>query len=520
MVNRVAQTIPYFLALVVILWSLGGVSPGRFDYPIDAPRHALNGAFVYDLIRTGNLIHPFKYGTQYYRSYPALSIPYHPPLFPAIESLFYAAFGVNRLAAALAVALAAGVCVLLFYQLVYHSHGLPWLAAAAALTFITLPISHSLATDVMLEFPALAFALGALYCLRDFDKGFPPSRAYPFALLAGAAVWTKQHAAFLGLVPFLLILFSRNWSRLRQATLWASSLLFGLIVLALMSLSVPVKQVALTNPFVPVHDVGTTTISNLAYYGGMFRLHLGPIVPGWLLISLGAFLAIPQLRRRPESRLYLAWFLALVPLLVWTGKRDIRYLFLGLPALFVLGYDGLRLAAMRVMPDRVAAILIGLLAVCLILFQGSGSINRRAADPAQTHVAQTLRDRKARRVIYCGPAIARLVLAMRFLESDARAIMIRGDKLDPAVFKREEFERFARRYGVDTVVVQPTTHDQPWDQLVTSPAPSMECIGVVPTSRDNSDRILIFDFHNPSSHPESSLEVPISYTKGALKLEL
>jgi len=105
--------------------------------------------------------------------------------------------------------------------------------------------------------------------------------------------------------------------------------------------------------------------------------------------------------------------------------------------------------------------------------------------------------------------------------------VIRGDKLDPATFTPEEFERFAWRFGVDTVVIEPAQfleraipRDRPWNRLVECPSPSMVRVGDVPTKTNNGSNVVIFDFQNPSSHPESSLDVPISYTNGSLQLEL
>ena len=206
--KKVIECLPYILALVVILWSMRDVKSIHFKH-VDSTHHALNGAFVYDLVRTGNLAHPVAFGKQFYSRFPGITIPYHPPLFPFVEALFYSVFGVTFFAARLSVATAAGVVAFLMFRLVKSTHQSDSLAFAATISFMAPPISQYSAADVMLEFPALAFTLGALYCLRDLDKGYPWSRAYPFALLTAAAVWTKQHAVFLGLVPFIIILLQR-----------------------------------------------------------------------------------------------------------------------------------------------------------------------------------------------------------------------------------------------------------------------------------------------------------------------
>ena len=338
-------------------------------------------------------------------------------------------------------------------------------------------------------------------------------------------MWTKQHAVFLGLVPFLLILLNGNWRLLRGLTLWASSLLFGLMVLALMILSVPVKHAGVANQFAPAQHFWPTMIANLTYYVWILWINLGLVVTGWLLLTPVVFLAIPHLRRRAESRLYLAWFLALFPLLIPAGNHDFRYLVFGMPAVIVLGYDGLRLALTRMLSDRFVPAVTGLLAVCLILSQ----VRREpgGADTAHGDLARLLKDRASRRVIYCGPTVAKLAMAMRFLDPDSRTIVIRGDKLDPAVFTPEAFDPFARRYGVDTVVVEPASvlflgrpQDRPWNPLAACPSASMVRLRVLPNKVKNGNDIVIFEFQNPSSQPESNLEVPISFTSGSLDIDL
>src|SRR5262249_44256405 len=85
--SRTAVWVPYVLALFFAAWSLRDVGKtGVAD--TDAARHAMNGAFFYDMVRTGHLAHPFQYAKDYYGRLPATSMPYHPPFFPAIEAVF------------------------------------------------------------------------------------------------------------------------------------------------------------------------------------------------------------------------------------------------------------------------------------------------------------------------------------------------------------------------------------------------------------------------------------------------
>src|SRR3712207_7763856 len=53
------------------------------------------------------------------------------------------------------------------HRLVVTTHNSPLLAFCAVLTFFSLQYPQLLSRDVMLEFPALAFTLGAIYCLRS-----------------------------------------------------------------------------------------------------------------------------------------------------------------------------------------------------------------------------------------------------------------------------------------------------------------------------------------------------------------
>jgi 4-amino-4-deoxy-L-arabinose transferase-like glycosyltransferase len=204
--ERLLTLAPLLLATFFGLWSLRGVSGSNIaDY--DSPTHALNGAFVFDMFRHWKIPHPVEYGYWYYSRLPALSLPYHPPLFPVLEALIFSIFGVSPFSSRLAVAIATSVAVLLMIRLVRKSHGSRLLALMVTASFFALPTVQRLSNTVMLEIPALVFVLAAFLFLVPDEEILQTRRSLWFAIFAAAAVWTKQ-TVFLFLLPFLYVLVS------------------------------------------------------------------------------------------------------------------------------------------------------------------------------------------------------------------------------------------------------------------------------------------------------------------------
>jgi hypothetical protein len=216
----------------------------------DAARHAMNGVFIRDLVASGNALNVVDYGKRYYGRLPGLSMPYHPPFFPALEAIFFAIFGVGLFPARLAVAVAVAVSALLLYRLIMRTVGSHWTAAAATITFLFWRNSQAVAGDVMLEFPCLVFLLAALQCLVPLDPGNDGrawlKRGLGFALFGAAALWSKQHALFLGMVPFALVALRRQWRSLVSLRLWVPPIIFGLSAIGLTLLTLPFKATGVT----------------------------------------------------------------------------------------------------------------------------------------------------------------------------------------------------------------------------------------------------------------------------------
>src|SRR5579871_4730124 len=138
--------LPYALALLFASIALFGYNTTDL-VDADASRHAMNGALIYDMIRTGHIFHPVQYAIYYYGHFPAITLPYHPPLFPAIEAVFYAIFGVSVFTGRLAVAVAVGMCCILLYRLVCKTHNNTVLAGCVVVSMMMCSNSRRVASD-------------------------------------------------------------------------------------------------------------------------------------------------------------------------------------------------------------------------------------------------------------------------------------------------------------------------------------------------------------------------------------
>jgi hypothetical protein len=470
----------------------------------DAARHAMNGAFLHDLLSEGKLTGAVAYARAYYTRYPALSIPYHPPLFPAFESLFFFIFGVNLFAARLAIAVATVLAIVLLYRLVMATHRSPALAAVACLLFFGLPSVVFVSREVMLEMPTLVFTLAALWFVRDLDRGYPLGRGLAFALFAGAAFWTKQNALFLGLVPFLMMGIERRWRLLFGKTIWISSAIFGAAVLAFLALTRLARSTGGTGDNPVWLEGGPLDIvaRNVPFYAHAMRDELS--LAGALFVT-AAFVWLLA-RRREGNSLYLAWALA-VFLEVWSLRPfDQRYLLFAYPALAAIAAVALFRLSGLLLPRRSWVIPAALAAWWAI-----GGLSQRVGylrGPAEA--AATIAAERAERVVYCGRANGQFIFRLRSLDPAARTIVLRGDKLPPSIFTPAEFEKFAHAYGISHVVIERRAREIAWNELYDSPSPSMELLREFPIESSEwrfRGYLRVFRFKNPSAHPESTLKL-------------
>jgi 4-amino-4-deoxy-L-arabinose transferase-like glycosyltransferase len=272
---------------------------------MDASRHALNGAFVLDLVKTMPIHHPSAFAFDYYRQWPALTILFYPPLFYAALALSYAVFGVSEASALIPELFA-------LFALGWGAYRLArtWLDEPASLAVAVLTIGAPevcfWGRQVMLDVPAYALVMWAAVCHLRFLKGGPARDLFLAVLFAVAAVYTKYNAAFFVGPMAVSALTVKGWRFAWSRTALVAAAL-GLVTLAPLLViffgfaSYNLSQAAAVQDMVAPR----WSVAGLTYY-----LRIMPEVLTWPLAVLGLLGFLATLARpMPFRVLPLSWAL-------------------------------------------------------------------------------------------------------------------------------------------------------------------------------------------------------------------
>jgi hypothetical protein len=191
----------------------------------DGPRYSNAAAMIHDWLISGQLLHPYEFAKQNYRQFPAFSIPYHPPLYPALLGLFFAVTGISYLSARIFIGLCLGGCACVFFAILRRMHLNRMGCFLCSFLLITTPEIAHWARDTMSEVPGLVFILaGSHFFLRWLKTGRPGCCWAAFGL-AEAAFLCRVTTA--GLLPGWL-LYGLLTKRYRRVFSWQVFLACGL----------------------------------------------------------------------------------------------------------------------------------------------------------------------------------------------------------------------------------------------------------------------------------------------------
>lgn len=292
----------------------------------DAPRHAMNGLFWWDLI--GAMPRdPLDYTVRYYARFPAISPATYPPLFYLLEGAAFTIVApspyVSRALVLLFASLACGYTIAWARRWIDPMAG--WAGAALALTPGLVVWSNS----IMLNVPALALALGTLYHTRRWIESSARRHLACTMCFAVATVATYYQAASVLVVVGVWIVLRRREIRDRRQLGWLAAAAIVALLPAVIALVLAPVQLVRHLP--PMSELSKAI--NWTYYWRAL-----PELTGWGLLTAGALglaagLATPRWRR--ESTYLGIWIAALLLSMSFLPAREARYVLLAAPA-FVL----------------------------------------------------------------------------------------------------------------------------------------------------------------------------------------
>lgn len=316
--SRALQLCGLILGLALVV-ALGWPDEG-FWFLGDAARHANTGLFVAELLRELPR-DPVAFALAYYARSPVIVPLMYPPAFHLLEGLAFLVLPPTPwVAKGLVLGFAAMAAA---YAMAWGRRWLAPQAGWAGLLLLLMPGVALYANGVLLNLPATALGLGALYHLRDGLETGRRSAWIAFAALSVAAVLT-YYPAVLGIgVALAWTLAARRWRGARRLVLL---LLVLLAVTGLLAASLPVHLAR----NLPAPGLLLAPERWLFYGQALQELAGLPLLVAALAGLAGA--SLQPAWRSEAGRLALGLgviLLCLVPL----PARDVRYALLATPLL-------------------------------------------------------------------------------------------------------------------------------------------------------------------------------------------
>ena len=402
----------YWLLALGLAWRAGAFD-GTWGADPDEASHFLNGVMVFDYAGAGFPGHPLRYAEKYYEHYPKIGLGHWPPLFAVVEAAWFMVVPVSYASALVLVnLLAAGVAALIWWM-GWRGLGMPaWLAGAAGLVWLLLPLVRQYSVVFMAE---MLLTLCVTAAVLAFARG-----SVAFGWWAGLALLTKGTAIALAPLPVMAALFGGDWGLLRKRWIWGSALLVLLLAAAWYAKAPGARH------------------ERVAPYGGLrFLPRRGPetfravganLGPGLGLAAAAGMVA--AWRKRRENRLLLV-LLAFLPadlcLRMAVGAWEARHLVMVFPALLLLAAYALQQAHGRGWTGRVLLVVVG----AATLWHVGSRWPVRAGTAGFTEAAAALSG--AGRILIAGtvPAEGALICAVALGDGGLRPLRVveRGTKV-------------------------------------------------------------------------------------------
>lgn len=337
--SRVCQGLAVALTVLAIA-ALHAQNDGLW-FQGDAPRHAANGLFWWDLL-SATPTNPITYAVRYYARYPVIAPATYPPLFYVLEGWVFSAFGPSPHAAKLLVLLFAGMAggYTMAWARRWIGPGAGW--AGTFLAFIPGVVLWSNA--VMLNLPATALGIACLYHFRRWFEA--PGKKHLAATIVSfiALLLTYYHGASVVCVVLAWVVFLRRHSQFGPPRLPYVAIA-GAIAIIPLALAVYFAPVQMARHLPGIAFWGGTR--PWTYYGKVLPDLVGPFTLALGVISV--FYGLLMARWRTEVAYLIIWIGALLAGFTLLPAKNPRYILLVVPP-FVLAVAIALAAVLRHLP--------------------------------------------------------------------------------------------------------------------------------------------------------------------------
>lgn len=291
----------------------------------DAPRHAVTGLLFRDLL-VDHPADPLGYALGYFARYPAIVPGAYPPLFHVLEGVGFAVAGPSPLVPKVLVF--GSTAVLAWYTLLWGRRWIAPLAGWAGACVVLTPVVVELSSGVLLNMPAAACGVAALYHAHAWLETPTPTERRWFVGFGLAAMATYLPGAIVVPIVTVWVSMRRGIRGLRPLVLPVAAFGAAVVVTALL---LPTHVARQGPTFARLFDgVGWQ------FYAAVIARGLGAT---WLaLAALGLVLGgSSPAHRRQTARLALA-VLTTIVCLVALPARDLRYTAIAAPLVVLLGF--------------------------------------------------------------------------------------------------------------------------------------------------------------------------------------
>lgn len=216
------------VAVLVLHWRAASTLLGG-SLESDQSKHYTSGVMVYDYLRNGLGSNPVRFAEDFEVRYPLVAIGQWPPMYYAIQGVYYFFVGPSIWAAqALSAVMATVLAVFIFFSV--RATAGRQIALIATIVFLAAPLVQVAAWEVMSDLLTGLFVfLAILAFARLLDEPGNWKAAVSFALCGVAAIFSKGSAWALGPFVILAPLLSRRARFFRSRWFWGAGLVVVLV---------------------------------------------------------------------------------------------------------------------------------------------------------------------------------------------------------------------------------------------------------------------------------------------------